>query len=119
MDRELQRLRKELNRQRGGGPLRPRYPRALREEIVHLAEERQRSGTPITALSTELGLKPSTLLQWMRRRMPKERARRTGFRPVRVIAAPTHPTLVVVLTNGVRVEGLDVSTAIQLLEALR
>lgn len=71
------------------------------------------AGDGIRAVATACGIAPVSLRGW---------ARYLQFRPVRVVAdaapAPTR-LLVVIDATGVRVEGLDVETALQLIARLR
>jgi hypothetical protein len=67
----------------------------------------------VRAVATALGIAPESLRRW---------AHDTRFRPVRIIAdaAPEPTRLVVVIdATGVRVEGVDVETAVQLIARLR
>ena len=70
-------------------------------------------GEGVRAVATALGIAPVSLRRW---------AQNPQFRPVHVIAdaAPFPSRLVVVIdATGVRIEGVDIETAVQLVARLR
>jgi hypothetical protein len=76
-------------------------------------QAREPDGFGMKAVATALGIAPVSLRRW---------AQDPRFRPVRVIAdaAPAVTRLVVVIdAAGVRIEGVDVETAAQLIARLR
>jgi hypothetical protein len=114
MDDMVQRFRRQAGRELGDrqGAER-RYSDGLREQAVAYWRAREPAGDGVRAVATALGIAPMSLRRW---------AQDPRFRPVRVIAdaPPGPPRLVVILdATGVRVEGVDVETAAQLLARLR
>lgn len=114
MDDAVQRFRRQARREQGDrhGAER-RYSEQLRHEAVAYWRAREPTGDGVRAVATALGIAPMSLRRW---------AQDTRFRPVRVIAdaTPVPTRLVVVLdATGIRVEGLDIDTAAQLVARLR
>lgn len=114
MDDAVQRFRRQTRRELGDreGAER-RYSLALRQQAVAYWHAREAAGDGLRAVATTRGIAPVSLRRW---------AEDTRFRPVRVREAdgPVPPRLVVVIdATGVRVEGLDVDTAAQLIARLR
>lgn len=114
MDEAVQRFRQQARRELGArqGAER-RYSVGLRQQAVAYWQTRERDGVGLQAVATTLGIAPVSLRRW---------ARDPRFRPVRVIAdgEPAVTRLVVVIdVAGVRVEGVDVETAAQLIARLR
>lgn len=114
MDDAVQRFRRQARRELGDrqGAER-RYSDQLRHEAVAYWRAREPTGDGVRAVATALGVAPVSLRRW---------AQDPRWRPVRVIAdaAPVPPRLVVVIdATGVRVEGVDVETAAQLVARLR
>jgi hypothetical protein len=91
---------------------RPRYPEALRQRVVAHVRDRRARGASLGLLANELGLAVPTLVRWS--------GPRPAFRPVVVApaspAAPGH--LVVHGPGGLRVEGLTLEEAAELLRRL-
>jgi hypothetical protein len=75
-------------------------------------QAREAAGDGMRAVATALGIAPVSLRRWT------EDAR---FRPVRLREADASPSRLVVIVDaaGVRVEGVDVETAAQLIARLR
>ena len=74
---------------------------------------RETAGDGVRAVASALGIAPVSLRRW---------AQDARFRPVRLreVDAPGPPRIVVVVdATGVRVEGVDVETAAQLIARLR
>ena len=114
MDDAVQRFRRQAGRELGDrqGAER-RYSDGLRQQAVAYWRAREPAGDGVRAVATALGIAPVSLRRW---------AQDPRFRPVRVIAdaAPVLTRLVVIIdAAGVRVEGVDVETAAQLIARLR
>lgn len=114
MDDAVQRFRdraeQELGDRRGAER---RYSDGLRPQAVAYWRAREATGDGVRTVATALGVAPVSLRRW---------AQDPRFRPVRVLAeAACAPTglVVVIDATGVRVEGLDVETAAQLIARLR
>jgi len=109
---------RDLITQTTRGTLRHRVPREVRDEVCRYAVRRREKGAPWAAIARETGLDVRKLQRW------NTRARRTSsvpvLRPVEVLPAPEPATaLTVVAPNGVRVEGLALEQAAELLRLLR
>lgn len=114
MDDAVQRFRRQAGRELGDrqGAER-RYSDGLRQQAVAYWRTREPEGDGVRAVATALGVAPVSLRRW---------AQDPRFRPVRVIADAVHvPARLVVIIDarGVRVEGVDVETAAQLVARLR
>ena len=84
----------------------------LRQDAVAYWRVRERAGDGLHAVATELGVAPVSLRRW---------AQEVRFEPVKVMADPVLRTGVTVIVEAerLRVEGLDVETAAQLIARLR
>lgn len=114
MDDAVQRFRRQADRELGDrqGAER-RYSDGLRQQAVTYWRAREAVGEGVRAVATALGIAPVSLRRW---------AQDPRFRLVHVIAdaAPVPARLVLILdATGVRVEGVDVETAAQLIARLR
>ena len=114
MDDAVQRFRRDAGRELGDreGAER-RYSVRLRQQAVAYWRAREAAGDGVRAVATALGIAPVSLRRW---------AEDARFRSVRLLEAdaPVPPRLVVVVdATGVRVEGVDVETAAQLIARLR
>jgi hypothetical protein len=114
MDDAVQRFRRDAGRELGDreGAER-RYSVRLRQQAVAYWRAREAAGDGVRAVATALGIAPVSLRRW---------AEDARFRAVRLLEAdaPVPPRLVVVVdATGVRVEGVDVETAAQLIARLR
>lgn len=114
MDDVVQRFRRQAGRELGDrqGAER-RYSVGLRQQAVAYWRAREPAGDGVRAVATALGIAPVSLRRW---------AEDARFRPVHVLAdaAPEPTRLVVVIdATGVRVEGVDLETAVQLVARLR
>lgn len=95
-----------------------RYPGAVREAVIRFARERHRAGHALCDTARELGLRPTTLYLWLRRK-PGQR-----LRPVAIIegvaaSAATLPSRPVLITpHGYRLEGFSGAELIELLRGL-
>ena len=108
---------RELITETTSGTVRPRVPREVRDEVCRYAARRREKGAPWAVIARETGLEVRKLQRW------NTRARRTSsvpvLRPVEVLPAPEPATaLTVVAPNGVRVEGLALEQAAELLRLL-
>jgi hypothetical protein len=114
MDDAVHRFRRQADRELGDrqGAER-RYSDGLRQQAVAYWRTREPAGDGVRAVATALGVAPVSLRRW---------AQDPRFRPVHVIAdaVPVVTPLVVIIdAAGVRVEGVDVETAAQLIARLR
>ena len=108
---------RELITETTTGTLRPRVPREVRDEVCRYAIRRREKGAPWATIARETGLDIRKLQRW------NTRAGRISsvpvLRPVKVLPAPEAATaLTVVAPNGVRVEGLALEQAAELLRLL-
>ena len=90
-----------------------RYSVGLRQQAVAYWQARAAAGAGLRAVATALGVAPVSLRRW---------AQDARFRRVRLLEAdaPVSPRLVVVVdATSVRVEGVDLETAAQLIARLR
>jgi hypothetical protein len=111
--REIARLR------RGRARTAVRYPMALRRTITAIARQRRGRGAGLTGLARELGLPRWTLSLWLQRPMaPMMRTVAVEPDPAPV-TTPAGPRPVLVMPDGVRVEGANVAELTTLLRALR
>jgi transposase-like protein len=113
MDDAVQRFRRQAGRELGErhGAER-RYSDDLRQRAVSYWRTREPEGDGLRAVATALGIAPVSLRRW---------SQDPRFRPVRVIADAVPEASLVVTIDGtsVRVEGVDVETAAQLIARLR
>ena len=108
---------RDLITQTTTGPARPRVPRGVRDEVCRYAIRRRKAGAAWAAIARETGLDVRKLQRW------NTRARRAAevpvLRPVEVLPEPEPAdALTVVAPSGVRVEGLGLEQAAQLLRLL-
>jgi hypothetical protein len=114
MDDAVQRFRRQAGRELGRrqGAER-RYSDDLRQQAVAYWRACERAGAGVRAVAKALGIAPVSLRRW---------AHDPRFRPVHVMAdaAPASTCLVVIVdATSVRIEGVDVETAAQLIARLR
>ena len=114
MDDPVQRFRRQADRELGDrqGAER-RYSDGLRQQAVAYWRTREAMGDGVRAVATALGIAPVSLRRWVQN---------AQFRPVDVIAdaAPNPSRLVVVIdATGLRIEGVALETAVQLVARLR
>jgi transposase-like protein len=119
MDHALAEFRKAASREnRGRRGLQRRYSPALQERAVEYWRMRHHVGDGVRVIATALGVAHWSLHRWIRASESRPR-----FHPVQVVTpAPARPVTSVVIrlmSDGPRVEGLDVETAARLLALLR
>ena len=109
---------RDLIAQTKTGGVRPRLPRKVRDEVCRYAARRRREGAAWAVIARETGLDIGKLQRW------NTRARGTSapvpvLRSVEVMPAPEpEQGLALIAPNGVRVEGLRLEQAAQLLRLL-
>jgi hypothetical protein len=119
MDQAVVHFRKAAAREnRDRGSVRRRYSRTLQQQAVEYGRARQRQGDGLRDVAAALGVAPWSLYRWTR--ACEERAR---FHQVQVVAPASRSAgaapVVLMSADGLRVEGLDVDAAAQLLRLLR
>lgn len=118
MEQRAQELRQAIEQSRGG-QARWRCPAALREEVVAFAKERRKAGGVLEAIADELGVSSSALQRWIV--SDRDRAGQPeALRKVRVVEPRSSVrSLTVVTPQGYRIEGLDIGSAVRVLQALQ
>jgi len=121
MTDELRSVCREIARLRRGRPRTTvRYPIALRRRITALAREyRTRGRGGFTALARELGLPRWTLTLWLRRPATAHVRAVAVVPDAMPVAAPASPGPVLLMPDGVRLEGASIAELTTLLRALR
>ena len=113
MDETARRFRRQASRELGDrqGTER-RYSLGLRQAAVAYWRHRERAGAGLRTVATALGVAPVSLRRW---------AQGDRFGAVRVVREPEPTTRVSVVIDGacLRLEGLDVETAVLLIARLR
>ena len=108
---------RDLIAQSRTGSVRPRLPREVRDEVCRYAARRREQGVPWAVIARETGLDVRKLQRWNGRRQAS--APVPVLRPVEVMPAPEPAQgLALIAPNGVRVEGLRLEQAAQLLRLL-
>ena len=108
---------RDLITQTISGTLRPRVPREVRDEVCRYAARRREKGASWNVIAREAGLDVRKLQRWHSR--ARRRSSVAVLRPVEVLAAPEPAaTLTLNCASGVRVEGLGLEQAAQLLRLL-
>ena len=108
---------RDLISQTKTGSVRPRLPREVRDEVCRYAARRREQGAPWAVIARETGVEVRKLQRWNTR--ARRRAAVPVLRPVEVLPAPEPvDTLTVIAPSGVRVEGLGLEQAAQLLRLL-
>jgi hypothetical protein len=118
MDPRIDELRHTIAEERASWTgKRWRASQALRSQVVALAGDERARGASIGRLATSLGLHPSVLRRWLGRRAVGDES--ATFRRV-TLRGPGWPGggLVLVTPGGYRLEGLDLSTALTVLQAV-
>jgi len=120
MDQELGRFRKAAAREnRGRRDVRRRYSPTLQHQAVRYWLTRRAKGDGLRDVAAALGVASWSLHRWTRQGKTRRR-----FHPVQVVVPEpprpvAHDLVVVMRTDGPRVEGLDVEAAARLLALLR
>lgn len=119
MDPALLAFRKAAAREnRGRRGLQRRYSPSLQAQAVAYWRARRRHGDRLRVVAAALGV-----AHWSLHRWSKAARHQSRFHPVQVVAPVSTaraPSLILAVpTIGVRVEGLDVAAAAQLLALLR
>ncbi len=108
---------RDLITQTTSGTLRPRVPREVRDEVCRYAVRRRKAGAAWALIARETGLDVRKLQRWSGRARPS--APVPLLRPVEVVQEPaSSQDLALIAPGGVRVEGLGVQEAAQLLRLL-
>ncbi len=108
---------RDLIAQTTTGTARPRIPREVRDEVCRYAARRRRKGAAWAVIARETGLEVCKLQRWSARARPA--ASVPVLRPVEVVQEPaSSQDLALIAPGGVRVEGLGVQEAAQLLRLL-
>ena len=120
MDQELVLFRKTASLEnRGRRDVRRRYSPTLHQQAVRYWLTRRAQGDGLRDVAAALGVAPWSLHRWTRQVKTRRR-----FHSVQVVApeppeAIAHGLVVVMRTDGLHVEGLDVEAAARLLALLR
>jgi predicted transcriptional regulator len=89
------------------------YTEEQKKFAVQFATEQLETGMTKAAVAKSLGISDMTIRKWLD---PEQKR----FRRVQVVdGAAKQSSLVVVMPNGIRVEGLDLNGAVSLLRSLR
>jgi len=108
---------RDLIAQTTTGTARARVPREVRDEVCRYAGRRRREGAAWVVIARETGLEVGKLQRWNARARPG--ALVPVLRPVEVVQEPaSSQDLALIAPGGVRVEGLGVQEAAQLLRLL-
>ncbi len=99
-------------------PTATRFPAEFREEVVAVARERRALGVPVARIAAELGVRTRTLALWLRT-APKRRLRRVKLTPeAPAVVSDSSPSTLTVTVGAIRVEGVDLESAVRLVRAL-
>ena len=119
MDREARQFRRDAARHLGGRTGRSiRYSTDLRQRAMLFARRRERAGIPVAAIARELGLRARALRLWLQEPGSKPGLRRIAVATGPENATPVNGLSVLVTSQGVRVEGLDLGGVATLLRGL-
>ena len=119
MEKEVEALRERIDQVARGGDGRRIFTAAIRGDVIALGKKWKASGRQMSKLAKALDVHKTTLRAWVLGAKARKPAR--VIRAVKVAADPARvegAKLVVVLPSGVRLEGLDLSGAIELVRAL-
>lgn len=111
-DKEARDLRRRIARLRRGRPG-FRFSASLRRRITAWVVAHRERGIWWCDLAREIGVPAATLKRWA---TPRSTA--LGVREVEVIDAPPAGTVTLVAPSGLRIEGVEVETAIAILRGL-
>jgi transposase-like protein len=123
MDRELRVLREQIARAPRNGRGYRQYAEELKFEVAGYARRSRKQGHSYAKIAKKLGLPAATLLHWRGKAGKPSKKLPIGFRPV-ALQAGTAATSergtgpVVVLANGIRIEGLTASELTELVRGL-
>ena len=115
MHEELEELRRRIDELQRAADGRLRFTSGVRKDAIALARRWIGAGKPRTVLADALGIHKTTLSNWL---TPRTKPRPKKVREVQVAEVVTGPTLTAVFPSGLRVEGLDVATVLELAKAL-
>ena len=104
---------KQLIAHRGGS--KRNYPPELKARVNNYASQRYGEGAKPKEVAEELGMNAHTLTSWRERRVGPQ----SPLRPVRVIDEVDEGRIVVLVRNGIRVEGLSLEQLIEVLRHVR
>ena len=108
---------RDLIKQTTTGTRRRRVPEEVKEQVRRYAERRRTQAATWKAIGRETGLEARKLRAWCQK--AREVAPVPTLRPVEVVYEPESATgLVAVAPSGLRVEGLGVQEAAQLVRLL-
>jgi predicted transcriptional regulator len=96
-----------------------RYSKDLRRRAARFARRRRRLGTPVAAIARELGLRARTLRLWLQEPASPPRLRRVAVATEPENSGSARGVSVLVTSQGIRVEGLDLQAVVTLLRGLR
>jgi hypothetical protein len=117
MNDGIRSIRKDIARlKQDRRPTAVRYPVAIQRKVIALARRRRVRGAGIAALARELGLAEWTVGLWLRK------SSTPGMRAVEIAPAPPAPEVagpVLIMPQGIRIEGASVEALAMLLRALR
>jgi predicted transcriptional regulator len=114
MDREVAEIRREVARHVTG----TQYRLELRRQVAAYGVTRRREGATWTAIAAEVGLNMETVRVWCLKALPPREEKTVALQAVEVVPDTRGSGLTVVSPAGIRVEGLTVETAAQLLRAI-
>ncbi len=108
---------RDLMTQTTTGTARHRVPREVRDEVCRYSLRRRKAGAAWALIARETGLDVRKLQRWNAR--DRRAASVPVLRPVEVLPVPKPAeTLTLISLSGVRVEGLQLEQAAQLLRLL-
>jgi transposase-like protein len=119
MDQALVHFRKAAAREnRERRSVRRRYSTALQQQAVDYCLARRQHGDGVRDVAAALGVAPWSLHRWMRTWATRGRFHEV---PMTASAAPmaVAAPVIILSADGLRVEGLDIDAAAQLLRLLR
>jgi len=116
MDNETLQLRQRARWYQEERCARNRYDEEFRAEVVELVRRRQKQGDSQRSVAEELEIPVGTVRRWLR---AAEEPSGGDLLPVRVVQPTAPPSeLSVVTPSGLRLEGLDLDGAIEVLGRL-
>lgn len=97
------------------------FPLAIRQAVASHALPRHQNGERWSQIGADLGLSSTTIVNWTRElsASPPKSSGSPSFVPVLLTdVRPVSPTLTLLSPSGFRIEGLDLDTAVALLQRL-